>query len=130
MFKFCGIIGISKTEFFKFPGTERVKQNPPPPKKKKERKNQNYSKPPRLVRQLLFKKFQQKLTEPCWAGNNSDLHTNSNILRAGKISIILTRTFFKEYSISSLVIRRLTGFVLVVLYLWLLMFKSCWIIGI
>ena len=62
MFKFCGIIGISKTEFFKFPGTERVKQNPNKKKKKKKRKrkNQNYSKPPRLVRQLLFKKFQQK----------------------------------------------------------------------
>ena len=35
MFKFCGIIGISKTEFFKFPGTERVKQNPNKKKKKK-----------------------------------------------------------------------------------------------
>ena len=37
MFKFCGIIGISKTEFFKFPGTERVKQNPKKKKKKKKK---------------------------------------------------------------------------------------------
>ena len=27
MFKVCGIIGISKIEFFYFSGTERVKQN-------------------------------------------------------------------------------------------------------
>ena len=27
MFKVCGIIGISKIEFFNFPGNERVKQN-------------------------------------------------------------------------------------------------------
>ena len=27
MFKVCGIIGISKIEFFNFSGTERVKQN-------------------------------------------------------------------------------------------------------
>ena len=27
MFKVCGIIGISKIEFFNFSGTERIKQN-------------------------------------------------------------------------------------------------------
>ena len=27
MFKVCGIIGVSKIEFFYFSGTERVKQN-------------------------------------------------------------------------------------------------------
>ena len=34
MFKVCGIIGISKIEFFNFSGTERIKQN----KKKKIKK--------------------------------------------------------------------------------------------
>ena len=41
MFKFCVIIGISKIEFFRFSGTERVKQKP----------FKNHSKPPKSVSQ-------------------------------------------------------------------------------
>ena len=35
MFKVCGIIGISKIDFFNFSGTERIKQN----KKNNNKKN-------------------------------------------------------------------------------------------
>ena len=37
MLKVCGIIGISKIEFFNFSGTERVKEN-----QKKVNSNQNF----------------------------------------------------------------------------------------
>ena len=52
MFKVCVIIGISKIGFFNFSGTERAKQN-------QKKKIKNHSKPPKLVRQSLFKQFQQ-----------------------------------------------------------------------
>ena len=43
MFKVCGIIGISKTEFFNFSGTEGIKQN--------QEKIKNHLKPPKLLSQ-------------------------------------------------------------------------------
>ena len=50
MFKVCGIIGISNIVFFNFSGTEKVKQN--------QKKVSNHSKPPKLVKESLFKQFQ------------------------------------------------------------------------
>ena len=49
MFKFCGIIGISKSNFSNFSGTERVKQT--------KKKSKNFSKPPKLVSQSLLKQY-------------------------------------------------------------------------
>ena len=51
VFKFSGITGISKTEFFSFSDTEKVKQN--------QKKIKNYSKRLNLVSQSLFNSFQQ-----------------------------------------------------------------------
>ena len=53
MFKVCGIIGISKIEFFYFSGTERVKQN--------QKKLKTIKKPSKLVSKSLFKHCQQSL---------------------------------------------------------------------
>ena len=58
MFKVYGNIGILKTEFFNFSGTERVKQN--------FKKIKTHPKPPNLVRQSLFKQFQLKLICLCF----------------------------------------------------------------
>ena len=49
------------------------------------------------------------------AGDDPNLHSNSNISKMVKVNIVLTRTFRKEYSISFLVISRLIDFSLVVL---------------
>ena len=65
---------------------------------------------------------------PHWAGDNGGLPWDSGISRAVRVNIAFTRTFFKEYSISFLMVCRLTDFVLVVLKL--LMFKVCGIIDI
>ena len=46
MFKVCVIIGISKTEFFRFSSTQRVKEN--------QKKYRNHSKHSELVSQSLF----------------------------------------------------------------------------
>ena len=49
MFKVCGIIGISKIEFFNFSGAERIKQN------KKKNNKKKHSKTSNLLRQSLCK---------------------------------------------------------------------------
>ena len=49
------------------------------------------------------------------AGHDTNPHSNSNISEMVKVSIVLTRTFLKEYSISFLVISRLIDFSQVVL---------------
>ena len=131
MFKVCGIVRISKIEFFTFPGTERIKQT---------KKNKSHLKPPKLVIQSLFKKFQQNrnillgfywtllFPVPCWANANTKRHSNSNISKMVKANTFFKWTFFKEYLIAFLMISRLINFVLVVLSL--LMFKVRGIIGI
>ena len=53
MFKVCGIIGVSKIEFFYFSGTERVKQN--------QKNLKTIKKPSKLVSKSLFKHCQQSL---------------------------------------------------------------------
>ena len=63
---------------------------------------------------------------PHWAGDNGGLPSNSSISKAVRVNIDFTRTFFKEYSISFLMVCRLTDFVFVVLKL--LMFKVCGIL--
>ena len=65
---------------------------------------------------------------PHWAGDNGRLPSNSSISKAVRVNIDFTRTFFKEYSTSFLMVTRLTDFVLV--FLKLLMFKICEIIDI
>ena len=95
MFKVCGVIGISMIEFFNFSGTERVKQN------KKNFKNQ--SKPSKLLSLTLFKQFQQKahiflafcwkLSFPLtyWAGDGTDLPSNSNISKTVAVNIVFAK---------------------------------------
>ena len=80
MFKVCGIIGISKIAIFNFSRTEWVK--------KKSKKIKSYPKPPKLVKQSLFKQVQK----------------NAN-------------NFFREYPISFLMIYRLIDFALVIPWL-------------
>ena len=63
----------------------------------------------------------------CWASNNTDLHSNSNISKKWHW-ILSSNTFFYEYWLSFLMISGLMGLTLVVLYL--LMFKIYRIIGI
>ena len=62
-----------------------------------------------------------------WAGNNTDLHPNSNISKTVRVNVACTRTFFKRYVISFLIVCRLIDFAFVVLKL--LMFKFCGITG-
>ena len=50
-----------------------------------------------------------------WAGDNSELPSNSNISKTIRISIAFTKSFFREYSITFLMILRLIDFALVVL---------------
>ena len=64
----------------------------------------------------------------CWAGDNTDLPLDSNISKTVTVNITCTRTFFKEYSLSFLMVCRLIDFALPVLKL--LMLKVCGIIGI
>ena len=52
MFKFCEIIGISKIKLFNFSVTEKGEENL--------KKLENHSKPQKLVRKSLSKKFLQK----------------------------------------------------------------------
>ena len=61
------------------------------------------------------------LPVPRWAGDNTVLHTNSNISKTISVNIAFTRRFYKEYSISFLMVCRLIDFLFVVLKL--LMFK-------
>ena len=65
---------------------------------------------------------------PRWAGDNTDLPSDSNISKTVRVNIAFAATFFKEYSTSFLMVCRLIDFPLVVLNL--LMFKVCVIIGI
>ena len=65
---------------------------------------------------------------PRWAGDNTDLTSDSNIPKAVRVNIAFAATLFKEYSTSFLMVCRLIDFALVVLKL--LMFKVCVIIGI
>ena len=66
------------------------------------------------------------LPVPCWVCDNTDLPLDSNTSKTVKVNVAFT--YFKEYSISFLVMCRLTKFALVVLKL--LMFKVCVIIDI
>ena len=68
------------------------------------------------------------LLVPCWAGDNTDLPSNSNISKTVKVNNPLTRTFLKEYWISFLMTCELIDFALVVLKL--LIFKVCGIIDV
>ena len=80
--------------------------------------------------QIFFWFFTETLTlsfhVPRWAGDTTDLPSNSKISKAVKVNT--TRTLFKECSISFLIICRLIDFAPVVLKL--LMFKDCGIISI
>ena len=122
MFKVCGIIGISKSRLSNFPVLKQLK--------KKKKTFKDHSKPPKLVSQSLFKEFQQILnifffTEtltlllpvPHWAGDSTDLPSDSNI----SSKRCPQKKFFKEYSISFLMVCRLRDFVPLVLKL--LIFK-------
>ena len=60
---------------------------------------------------------------PCWACQNNNLTSNSNISKTIRINTAFMATFFKEYLISFLMIARLIDFALVVFKS--LMFKVC-----
>ena len=53
MSKVCGIIGVSKIEFFNFSGTKRIKEN---------KKKLKYSKSSKFVSHSPLKKFRQQST--------------------------------------------------------------------
>ena len=80
-------------------------------------------KPMYLCRQLTL-----SLPVLSWAGHNTQLPLYMNISETIRVSVAFTQFFFKEYSISSLMLCRLIDFALAVLIL--LMFKVCGIIGI
>ena len=65
---------------------------------------------------------------PRWAGDNTDLPSNSNISKTVRVNIVFTTKFSKEYSTSFVMVCRLVDFVLVVLKLF--MFEDSGIIGI
>ena len=118
MFQVCEIIGIAKIKLFNFSVTERAKEN-----KKNLKTIQNLT-----CKKITFKKFLQKpklflffpwklnlfLRETCCADLNTNL-LSSNISKLVRVSIVFTITFFKEYSISFLMISRLIDFALLVL---------------
>ena len=58
---------------------------------------------------------------PCWAGDNPELLSDSNISKMVRLNTALTATFFKKYSTNFLMVCRLIDFAFVVLKL--LMFK-------
>ena len=62
------------------------------------------------------------------AGLNNNLPSNSNISKTVRVNIAFKKTFFKDISISFLMISRLIDFALVVPYL--LVFKVCGIVRI
>ena len=72
----------------------------------KRKEIKNYSKPPKLLSQSLFKQFKIEdltlslLATRC-AGHNTDLPSNRNISKTVRITIAFTQKFFKEYCISS-----------------------------
>ena len=68
------------------------------------------------------------LPVPRYAGDKTNLPSDSNISKTVRVNVAYTRTFLNEYSISFLMVRRLIDFALVVLKL--LMFKVCGINGI
>ena len=63
-----------------------------------------------------------------WMGHNTDLPSESNISKKIRVNIPFAQTFFKEYSISFLMVCRLIDFAHVTLTL--LVFKVCVIVGI
>ena len=65
---------------------------------------------------------------PRWADDSTDLPSDSNISKTVRVNIAFAATFFREYSTSFVMVRKLIDFALVVLKL--LMFKVCVIIGI
>ena len=96
IFKVCGIISISNIEFFNFSG--------------KLKKIKNHSKPPKLVSQSLFKKFQQSPSIFLvfhWNFNpftsftplgrwNIDLPLDSNTSKMGRVNISFKERFLKN----------------------------------
>ena len=134
MFKVCGIIGISKIVFFYYSGNERVKQN-----QKTLKTSQNllslsvnhFSSNCNKI-QKCFWFFTETITlslpVPRCAGDDTNLPLESNISKTLRVNIAFRKAFFKEYSMSFLMVCRLIDFVLMVLKL--LMFKICGIIGI
>ena len=104
MFKVCGIIGVSKIEFFKVSGIEMVTQNQKKKKQKKKKENEklkNHSKPSKLVRKSLFCFFFIEnlfLSLPVThsAGHNTILPSNSSISKMLKVNIIFTGHLLKS----------------------------------
>ena len=101
MFKVCGIMGISKIEYFNFYSTERVF-------KKLKKENKNHSKSLNLVSPSLFEQY-QKIWNIFWffteistlwlpvlrwaAVENTDLRLEHNTSKTVKIEIVLTQFF-------------------------------------
>ena len=97
MFKFVELLESQKPSFSIFLVLKGLN-------KRKEIKN--YSKPPKLLSQSLFKQFKIEdltLSLPATrcAGHNTDLPSNRNISKTVRITIAFTQKFFKEYCISS-----------------------------
>ena len=100
MFKVCGIIGISKIEFFSFSGTERVEQNQKKKKKKKPFKTSSACKSITFQSnsnksRTFFCLFTENLTLSFpvirWAGHNTDLPSNINISKTVRVNIAFAK---------------------------------------
>ena len=103
MLKFCQIIGYSQIQFFNCSGTEGVKQN--------------NNKTLKTIQNLLILKFNHfsanffkfwiffwfstetltaLLSVPGWAGFDTDLLSESNIIKMVNVNIVFTERFLKN----------------------------------
>ena len=131
MFKVCVVIGISKTKFFRFSSTQRVKEN---------QKNIEAIQNTLSLKVNHFLSNINKFLIFClvfywnfnafapWEshrreGHNTNLPSDSDICKTIRINIAFAPTFFHEYSKSVLVLWRLIDLALVVVKL--LVFKVC-----
>ena len=69
----------------------------------------------RLEKAILVISLILSLPVPHWVGDNTDLPSDINISEKVRANVTFTRAFFKEYSISSLMVCRLINFALVIL---------------
>ena len=90
MFEVYGNIGILKTEFFNFAGTERVKQN-----QKKFKKIQISTKP-FFIFHWQFNPFVLGILLERGGGDNTDLHSNNHISKTVKVNVTFTKCFFNN----------------------------------
>ena len=118
MFQFCAIIDVIKIEFSNI-SIENLPSL-----------NVNHFSGIFNKTQIFFWFFTESLilllSVRCWAGDNSNLPSNSSISKTVTLNTTFTEMFFKEYLISFVMVCRFKDFALVVFKL--LIFQVCGII--